>query len=234
MTFDTPLYKKVDYQRVYCAANEILLLATSISSFPFKASALVREFSDVRLCKFSKAIDQYHIPIHSFGSDSAVILEQNGAYILFYNQDEPAYRIRFSILHELGHYYLGHQFDLPADSERYQIQEMEANAFAAQILMPEQLLRECQSRGRQLTISYLMQSFGVSEYAAQKRIATLARTTYEWRSRAEREFDDYIMEKFVGTINKSAPVRVDRYVFESEYERQRDRDSWLTEKWNRR
>ena len=55
---------------------------------------------------------KFGICVKSFGSESAVIQEYCGAHIIFYNQDEQPYRVRFSIMHEFGHYILGQMLDL--------------------------------------------------------------------------------------------------------------------------
>ena len=61
--------------------------------------------------------------------------------------------------------------------------------------MPEQLLRECSNRNKALTLDFIMESFDVSDVAAEKRKKTLANTVYEWRTREEKEFDDIILMK---------------------------------------
>ena len=91
--------------------------------------------------------------------------------------------------------------------------------------MPEQLLRELQSRGITITNPFLQSTFGVSGLAANKRLNTLAKTNSEWRSRAEREFDDIILLKYAAFLDKISP-RISFYDFDEEFEMQRKRDSW--------
>jgi Zn-dependent peptidase ImmA (M78 family) len=146
-----------------------------------------------------------------------------------YNQDEADYRIRFGVMHEFGHYILGHKFNLNETDSLYHRQELEANCFAAQMLMPEQLLRECRKRGYSITVDYIKRLFAVSGDAANKRKITLANTTYEWRSRAEREYDDLIVLKYASMINKIAPKKLCGYDFDDEYEHQKERDSWYAD-----
>ncbi|MBR1580162.1 MAG: ImmA/IrrE family metallo-endopeptidase [Selenomonadaceae bacterium] len=218
-----------DYKKVYAVANEFLAASRFITSFPFKVKNFLEEQSDIKVSSFSKA-GKYGVDISLFGSKSAIIIEQWGAYIVFYNQDEPAYRIRFSILHEFGHYILGHTTDLKEIDPLYGKQELEANCFAAQMLMPEQLLRECRSRGKNLNADFIMQAFGVSREAAQKRVTTLAKTKFDWRSREEKEYDDIILLKYSSTLDQIAPKRV-VYDLSWDLERQRERDSWLSMRW---
>ena len=233
MTFDADTYRLVDYARVYCTANELLAASRVIQTFPFKVSMFVKEQSDIKLCKYSTASEKYGIPINRFGSESAVIMEYNGAVIIFYNQNEIDYRVRFGIMHEFGHFILGHNYNLNKTDPLYQKQEMEANCFAAQMLMPEQILRECQKRGICITVEYIKESFDVSEEAALKRKRTLTSTVYEWKSRAEKNYDDIIVFKYAPMINKIAPKKVYEYDFDDEYERQKERDSWYADSRSR-
>lgn len=215
-----------DYKKVYAVANEFLAVSRSITSFPFKVKNFLEEQSDIKLCSFSRA-REHGVDISLLGSESAIIIERMGAYIIFYNQDEPAYRIKFSFLHEFGHYILGHTTDLKETNPLYRKQELEANCFAAQMLIPEQLLRECERRGKKWSIDFIMRTFGVSHEVAEKRKNTLANTKSEWRSREEKEYDDIILLKYSTTLDQIAPKRV-FYDFEWDLERQRERDSWLS------
>ena len=95
MTFDTSQHAGINFRKVYRRANEILASSPAVSSFPFRAKELVREQSDIAFCSFDKA-RKCHVDIKQFGSESAVLMELDGAYIIFFNQDEVKYRIRFS------------------------------------------------------------------------------------------------------------------------------------------
>ena len=226
--FKTDNHMKPNFKRVYLYANELLVLSSVADTFPFKAKRFVKEQADIVFCSFEKARNQYQLDIRQFGSDSAVLVEMRGAYIIFYNQAEVQYRVRFSIMHEFGHYFLGHELNLDREDELYQIQEVEANCFAAQLLMPEQLLRVCAQRGKKLSEDFIMHSFEVSREAAQKRQNTLAKTEYEWHSREETMYDDIILEKYSDVLNRIAPIPSQYwYRFEEDYEREEERRSWL-------
>lgn len=85
-------------------------------------------------------------------SGMLVIREENA--IISVNKKHHKNRQRFSIAHELGHYLLhGSEANVFIDktkvflrdkksSEGTQLQEIEANGFAAELLMPEALLKE--------------------------------------------------------------------------------------------
>lgn len=235
MIFKDEVYKNVDFVKVYRKANEILVTSNVIETFPFKMKQLIVEQTDIRMCKYSKAMSKYKIDIRTFGSESAVIQEYCGAYIIFYNQDEPDYRIRFSIMHEFGHYVLGHRMSLDVNDPIYHTQELEANCFAAQILMPEQVVRFAIKRGKCLSEDFLINSFGVSEIAAEKRLKTLALYESDWKKRKEKEYDDIIVEKYRRFIDKIAPINYKQfYDYDSEMDKQYERDNWLDtrSRWN--
>ncbi|MGN1456312.1 MAG: ImmA/IrrE family metallo-endopeptidase [Acutalibacteraceae bacterium] len=219
------LNNKPDFSAAYSKANEILVKSRVISTFPFSPIDLVKEQSAIK-CRTYKKARQYGVEISAFGSDSATIFELGGKQIIFYDESKPMTHVKYSILHELGHPLNSHNFNV-TDKETYGRYEVETNFFAAQLLMPEQLLREFMNRGIGITKEFLMRNFEVSETAAKKRIETLAKTTVEWRSRQEKEFDDIILFKFAAFIDSICPPRKNYFDFEDEYDRQRERDSWF-------
>lgn len=213
---------KPDFQKAYIKANEILVSSKIINSFPYSATRLIKEQSNIVCRSFEKA-HKYNVDIEAFGSDSAVIMNFGDKYIIFYNQNEIPARVRFSMLHEFGHKVNGHKFRVTSD-EIYGIAEVETNYFTAQVLMPEQILREFQRRGKRIDKYFLMKTFGVSEQAANKRIENLNRITWE-RSQLEKEYDDIILYKYLSWVNSIVPNNID-YLFEDEEERQNEREQW--------
>ena len=207
----------VDFRKSYIEANEILASSEVITGFPIDVKALLAEQSDIVLCSFERA-EGYGVDIRQFGSESAVLMEMNGAYIIFYNQDESRRRIRYSITHEYGHYVLGHRMNLNKKDPLYDVQEVEANFFAAQLLMPEQLLRACSQRGIEVSPRFIRKSFSVSKEAAKKRMHTIDNTVYGWRSRQERECDDIILAKYGKFLDVIAPKTPDNLAHRNETE----------------
>lgn len=112
------------------------------------------------------------------------------------NSNESENRQRFTIAHELGHLFLHKDSTVNYDqggmmlfrdahsSEGTDIREVEANKFAAEILMPEVLLRDDISKEKnfdlinrdattQSVIGRLADKYQVSEQAMSIRLATL-------------------------------------------------------------
>lgn len=126
-------------------ANEILL-ETGCYSIPVRVREVVGK----------KYID---IDERDLGNDvSGVLLSDGRSAIIGVNNKNKEPRKRFTLAHELGHYVLGHQregvfVDTPHkyltilfrdenSSTGEYLQEREANAFAASLLMPRELVIE--------------------------------------------------------------------------------------------
>lgn len=97
-----------DYRKASSKAAEILLLSNEIKEFPFKVVNVVNEFFDIKFKSYAEMAKR-GIPKSFWLSDDAELIELNGRNIIFYNQDiRDVHRMRFSVLHEVGHYYMQH------------------------------------------------------------------------------------------------------------------------------
>jgi Zn-dependent peptidase ImmA (M78 family) len=87
------------------------------------------------------------------GDVSGALLRSSGVAAIAVNSRQPPNRKRFTIAHELAHYLLAHttedhvdwQFSIlrrdEKSSDASDVREIEANAFAANLLMPKDFLR---------------------------------------------------------------------------------------------
>jgi len=99
---------------------------------------------------------------------------------IWVRRDEPGPRRRFTVAHEIGHHLLHSDgaavLCRPADVETAQAseraREREANRFAAELLMPEAMVREAADRDGPDPIA-LAARFGVSDVAMGFRLVTL-------------------------------------------------------------
>lgn len=219
-------FRKPDFKKANILANEILAASNTLVTFPVNTKKIVKEWSDIVIHTFNMAHES-GIDIEAFGSESAVLQCKEGRYMIFYNQDEHASRVKYSILHEFGHYLFGHPLKRYENEDEYGFYEVEANCFAAQLLMPEQVLRELRKRGARITKEFLMQHFGVSEEAALRRIETMGKCNYEWRSKEESIFDETILFKYKEFIDAILPEKGINNWYADEFDRQRERDSWV-------
>ncbi|HVG07207.1 MAG TPA: ImmA/IrrE family metallo-endopeptidase [Thermoanaerobaculia bacterium] len=123
---------------------------------------------------------------------SGMLYLEGGSALILINQDDAPVRKRFSIAHELGHYKLHSssssvfvdrrvRFRDASSSQGTIKEEIEANNFAAELLMPEDfVLREVvRLRGRRFPlgdeelIEELANIFEVSRQAMEVRLANL-------------------------------------------------------------
>lgn len=103
-------------------------------------------------------------------------------YIVLYNEDiVMPERLRFTLAHEIGHIFLGHTCD--GDAE-----ESEANAFAAQLLMPWFTVKmlHCNYFADADNLSAM---FGVSITAADRRLREVRNTNYVLTDADKRIWD---------------------------------------------
>lgn len=100
-------------------------------------------------------------------------MEHKGAHIIVVNNKATLERQRFSIVHELGHFVLKHgvlQFAFTSErNTRSHWQEVQANAFAAEVLMPKLYL----TRMGHLSVKQIMEICKVSREAATIRAQDL-------------------------------------------------------------
>lgn len=110
-----------------------------------------------------------------------ICLDSTGQPKIVYNADEATVRQRFTVAHELGHYALGHlsggktMWRDPTEnffSSSRDPREVEANRFAARLLMPADAVKLAVRNGVK-TVSELAQLFRVSEVAMKYRLMNL-------------------------------------------------------------
>lgn len=113
---------------------------------------------------------------------SAVIRINGVAKAIGVNKNHPETRQRFSIAHELGHYLSGHENfthekKIVVDPERKYLDpqfrdEQEADDFAAELLMPESMLKK-DALEKDIEISDLAKKYDVSEQAMLIQLVNL-------------------------------------------------------------
>ena len=124
-----------------------------------------------------------------FADDSwaALIAKRGHTTRIFVEQSDPPYRKRFSIAHELGHHFLhlledGEIVDKRTDMFRDRepvdgpmsedrIKEIQANWFAAALLMPAEFVRAEWARNPRML--HMVEVFNVSEEAMGYRVDAL-------------------------------------------------------------
>lgn len=148
----------------------------------------------INVTKIAKSLN-LTVTSANLGDDVSGLLISDGqnAHIVTHEENHKN-RQRFTIAHEIGHYYLKHQFEAgehvhvdrghyisqrgPKASDGTDIKEIEANQFAASLLMPSKFVRrKVEELGVNSLldhhVSYLAEVFEVSEQAMTIRLTTL-------------------------------------------------------------
>ncbi|MBV6287384.1 ImmA/IrrE family metallo-endopeptidase [Pseudomonas aegrilactucae] len=117
------------------------------------------------------------------GLSGAFQFDDSGRPVIRFNPYEQPTRQRFTIAHELGHMMMNHIIPgervlrdpkMAYTSGYEQPREMQANQFAAQLLMPEAVVRSVARYGvDSRTISDMARGFNVSEVAMGYRLKNL-------------------------------------------------------------
>lgn len=126
------------------------------------------------------------------GSLSGVLMRRDGNAVIAVNASDSNKRQRFTIAHEIGHFALNHKGDVFVDhtllnrrdnrsAAAIDSQEIEANAFAAELLMPSQLVFDKFDKIWSLNLNFpqeevvakLAYDFNVSEQAMNYRLMNL-------------------------------------------------------------
>ncbi|MBR5496301.1 MAG: ImmA/IrrE family metallo-endopeptidase [Oscillospiraceae bacterium] len=114
-----------------------------------------------------KRITNAPIPCQSDSACGVTVCLGKKFLILYNEKERNQKRLNWTLAHELGHICLRHECD-------GDVQEIEANFFAAQLLMPEVVINQIQKVTGKLSYQELCVIFGVSVQAAKHRIKTLS------------------------------------------------------------
>ena len=117
----------MDYNKIVTATIEVFRKC-DVHSFPINCEDLLKHYG-YRIFSYKELRDLnpelYNLSL-GYSEDA---FRAGASKIVAYNPDRPHGRIRFSLMHELGHHVLGH-------NESSDQNEKEANAFASHILAP--------------------------------------------------------------------------------------------------
>lgn len=144
-----------DYKRAVNTALKILLKCKQFTS-PISLTQIISNFDNIRLIKYSDAARSLGISIseylHEFtNSNYAMSFFQKSAkkYIIIYNDSLDERVSRFTVAHELGHYFLKHKID-------DEVSGKEANCFARNLLCPVPFIDAIECHGTLDYCQYFM------------------------------------------------------------------------------
>lgn len=158
---------------------EIINNELKIDSMPVDLDAILRKYG-IELC---------HYDLSSINADyevSGFIKKENNRTTIVIHSKEPPQRKRFTIAHELGHYFL-HMRNSPDNMRivelrgfrKHDLKELEADQFAAELLMPTEFVKAKHQESFLPTSLELSKSFNVSTAAMRYRLDMLGLAYYD-------------------------------------------------------
>ena len=139
-------------------------------------------------------------------------------FIIYDNRIKSNGRKRWSIAHEYGHIVLNHKKQCGQN-------EVEANFFAANLLLPQCPLKELVSKREDITKDYLQNKFSISEEAAEKYLSRINGRGFDY---FKNEYDDIILFKSAEFLQREIK-NSRKYQVSIEDEMQEERNNWLYE-----
>lgn len=129
----------IDYSIAYLCCSKVA--SERKLCYPLNVFELVKSYN-IKIVKYSQIAEALNIPFDELIAsmpEYGLLAEQNGDYRILYNDTMEMGTVRFTLLHELGHFLMGHESgDQLSD---YQIKENEnlANCFARNMIAPIEL-----------------------------------------------------------------------------------------------
>lgn len=173
--------KTARYKKVMKRVHDFLL-NENITNFPLDPFSIINR-NKWGLMSYSEFAREEGVTIEEVTSavqseDGFTIYDGSNYTILYNDTIESSGRIRFTLMHEIGHIYLNHltEFDetilkrSALTEEKYRVLENEANSFARNTLAPAVLVKELNIT----TERELMEYFHLSQSAAKVRLQSLA------------------------------------------------------------
>ena len=141
----------------------------------------------------------------------------NDKKIILYNSEISSKgRILWSKAHELGHIVLGHEM-------QDKIDEIEADTFASQLLLPQCLLKKLIQDNVKVNSEYIVKKFGLSKAAADSCIR-LVKNKLE--NDYDAEYDDIILFKCKTFINNEIKKNIRSSYYDEDISDE-ERNNWL-------
>lgn len=186
-----------------------LIEDVKISSVPIFMQAIVREYSrSIHLTSYEEFSKETGMTIENIinafkSEDGACIYErETERYIIFYNEEKPIERLRFTVAHELGHIFLEHHIIAGNDilsrsyltNKEYELFEKEANCFARNLLAPaplSKIIKDADESGLYVT-DHFQEEFNIGIQASKFRLGFL-----QWDlNKTTEEINNFIKETF--------------------------------------
>ena len=130
-----------------------------INTLPLDPFEIIKK-KGYKLIPFSKIGEEFCNGILQGDNDAFSFRNpQDGNFIIVYDDDKPLLRIRFTLMHELGHIELGH-------NRESELARKMADYYAGYALAPTPLIYKCECKN----VQSIMATFQVSRLCAEARL----------------------------------------------------------------
>lgn len=197
----------------------LTLLEQDIREFPIPVKKI--KCKGVKICSYQKYAEITGATLEQITLrhelDDAFLLRglRPGITLILYNKGKYPPRMKHTLWHEIGHIKCEHK----KHSEK---EEIEAHFFAAQITAPNVLIKALYKRGYSISTQFLMECFGISKEAAEKKMEYLRKYTFNHSN----EYDDSLLEQFSQYLSKKYPPKNSCYYDEYFDEMEKERQNW--------
>ncbi len=213
---------KINFNHIIDKAYEILILQQKLvfplDIFNLKANQNVKilsfsELANINSCSFDEIL------LLADGADAFKFEKKDIALIVYNERIKNQNRLRWSIAHEYGHIILKHTGQSSQN-------EVEANFFAANLLLPRCIIKELKNKRDFIDINYLQNKFSISKEASEKFFSNINSRGFEFFT---NEYDDIILAKADDFLKKETRNSLKLELLDEE-EMQIERDKWLYDK----
>lgn len=150
-----------------------------ITSFPIDCFSVVKHYG-YQVMRYGSLSEKKRVACLELSEDSCIIKN-----VLYYNAEKPEPRIRFSIMHELGHHIL------------HSARESDANHFASCILAPRMVIHYAECKNQSDVANLFHISLEAADYAYQDYRRWLRLASYR-KSLLDKELYDLFWNKKCG------------------------------------
>lgn len=182
LAFFTEDESLINYEQIdsivnsFMIKNDLKILPIDVVELSNKNGWLLAPYS-----KIPKNIYQLYEDI--IYTDLGFTVCYNGDYIIFYNDNIDVFTQRFTVAHEIGHIALEHFVNSDPRTR-----EIEANTFAAKMLMPLSIIKACEVK----SIYEIENLCGVNYSIAKQRYTYLLNTKTHKKKELNKQFRNFI------------------------------------------
>jgi Zn-dependent peptidase ImmA (M78 family) len=212
-----------NYIKARKMASEILLLQEDLV-FPIDVEKIKLKDKSIVFSSYQNYAEKTGINISDLNPDGkyndAMVFSRsvNEKLILYNSEIYSKGRILWNKAHELGHIVLDHK-------EQGESEEIEANTFASQLLLPQCLLKNLIQNNLNITPEYLVSKFGLSNAAAESCLKLVCR---KLENDYDATYDDIILFKCRDFLNNEIKKNIRSRYYDNDISDE-ERNNWLND-----